>query len=129
MADWVCADCGTPGAHPIEHEEFGTFAKFDERYTTGYCDACTVPNPKTPRKGPRRTSRLIRADVFDRQAFVTRKEKDRLRELVQFFSRGQDHVELTDKQVVDLVTLYDKHGAPGFYLPDWVRIRAEARRR
>lgn len=129
MADWVCADCGTPGAHPIEHERFGTFAKFDERYTTGYCDHCTVAHPKTPRKGPRRTSRLIRADKFNHAAFIEQKEKGRLRELVQFFSIGKDHVELTDSQVADLVRLYDKYGMPGFYLPGWVRLRAEEIRR
>lgn len=121
MTGWTCADCGESGAHPIEHPEFGTFAKFDERYTTGYCDHCTVPYPKTPRKTPRRQSRLIRSDKFDRAAFVARKEKDRLKALVQTFSSGKDRVELPEAQRVDLVRLYDKYGMPGFYLPDWVR--------
>lgn len=120
MAGWTCADCGTPGAYPVEDDRFGVFSKFDDRYTTGYCDSCTVRNPKTPRKGPRRTSRLIRSDAFDPEAFQTNKEKVRLRGLIQRLS-GAAHIEMAEKDRLDLVRLYDKHGMPGFHLPDWVR--------
>lgn len=118
--DWTCADCGSPGAHPIEHPKFGTFAKFDERYTTGYCDHCTVAHPKTPRKTPRKRSRLVRTDAFDREAWIAHREKLKLKELIQMVS-GRDVVQMTDQMVVDLVRLYDKHGAPGFYLPESTR--------
>lgn len=124
-AEWTCADCGTPGAHAVSDPQFGSFAAFDSRYTTGYCDRCTVAHPKVPRKGPRRTSRLVRSDVFDRAAFVAGREKAKLKELVQLFAGGKHNIQLTDQQVLDLVSLYDKHGAPGFYLQPWIRERYE----
>lgn len=119
--EWTCADCGTPGAKPLGGDKIGSFTTFDSRYTTGYCDTCSVPFPKTPRKTPRKISRLVRSDAFDRERFTVEREKAQLKELVQLFAAGKDKVQLTEKQSVDLIRLVDKYGSPGFVLPDSVR--------
>jgi hypothetical protein len=128
VSDWTCADCGTPGAKPVEGA-FGSFSTFDPRYTTGYCDACTVPFPKTPRKTPRKMSRLVRSDVFDPAAFEAQQEKAKLKGLIQLFAAGRDKVQVTDAQARDLIRLIDKYGSPGFHLPDHVRAQIEGKKK
>lgn len=126
---WVCSKCASPGGEPQPG-----FLQMDPRYATGYCNTCTDPNPKKPRKTPRPVSRLVRGDVFDRDRWQEKVEKEQLRVLVQEFARGKDHVQMLEQDVVRLVTLYDKHGVPGFHLPESTRdavtkyTEAEAKR-
>ena len=124
MTEWVCTNCGSSGAHPIENK-LGSFTQFDDRYTTGYCDVCSVANPEKPRKTPRPTHTLIKADHFDHDKFVTTKEKAELANLVRAFAGGGSSIQMSDQQTFRLVTLYDKYGAPGFIIQPWVRAAAE----
>lgn len=114
--EWLCAKCGNP-AKPIE-SPFGSHTAIAGGFTTGYCDTCTVANPKSPRKKPRLTSQLIDARRFDRAVWEERREREELRKLVQ--TAGLPRVSLSDHEVVRLVELGDKYGTPGLMiLPTW----------
>ncbi len=131
MPEWVCSKCGSPGATPIPG-----MLQFDPRYTTGYCDTCSDPHPKKPRKTPRPVSPLVRADAFDRDAWTTRREKEELTGLVKDWNvglrpdgKGGTMNSMPEAQVIRLVYLYDRHGAPGFHLPESARDGADKYRR
>jgi len=113
---WVCTKCGNV-AHPIE-SKFGSFTTYHEGFTTGYCDTCTVPNPKTPRKRPRLVSQLIDSRRFNREKWEEQKERAELAKLIHTASAPR--VTLSDHEITRLVTLGDKYGTPGFLiLPEW----------
>ena len=107
LPEWVCLRCGTEGATKQEG-----YLQFDDRYATGYCDECN--DPAAIRKTPRPVQRLIRSDVFDREVWQARREKDELAALVKEYSAGGATIKMKDTNIVRLVTLFDKHGSPGF---------------
>jgi hypothetical protein len=111
---WVCTACGSDGGQPVGGGVFGAFAQLDARYTEGYCDVCSVANPSKPRKTPRPTNQLIRADLFDHEAFVIRKEKEKLGKLVRLVASGGSNIQLTDAECYTIVTLFGKYGWPGY---------------
>ncbi len=120
MSEWVCTKCGSAGAHPLPG-----FTQLDDRYTTGYCDVCTVAVPDKPRKGPRPTSELIAAAHFDRAAFTEHSEKVTLAKLVHKYANGKANVSMSDRECWMLVSLFDKWGAPGFGVTDSLRKVAD----
>lgn len=129
MTGWVCSDCGGDRAKPIEDPKFGRMTQFDDRYNVGYCDDCNDPNPTKPRKTPRPTHPLVRADVFDRAKWEEKREREKLKTLIQMFAAGKDKVQMSDIEVERLVTLYDKYQPPGFVVPGSIREAADAYRK
>lgn len=122
---WVCTNCGSEGAAPISHEVFGSFTQFDKRYTMGYCDTCSDPNPKKPRKTPRPTHRIVLLSAFNREEFERRKDMERLGALVRQVSNSGSNVQLAEQDAIALVSLFDQYGYAGFRMPESIRDGVE----
>lgn len=109
---WYCGTCGSPGAYPVGGR-LGAFTSFDPRYTTGYCDTCSDPNPTKPRKNPRPTTQIILESAFDPTRFRVAKDKEKLGNLVRAIA-SKEHVQLTDLECWTLCDLWDRYGYPGY---------------
>jgi hypothetical protein len=116
--EWTCAKCGGTNV------EASAMTRLDERYSTGFCNRCTVPKPKVPRKKPRRTSDLVRTSLFDRTRFEEQRRRQRLSFLIAKVSDTSKH--LSGKESVAIVALYDEFGDPGWAPTPALREAAKA---
>jgi hypothetical protein len=73
---------------------------------------------------------LIQTRLFNREAWQARKEKQELQSLIRLTADGKEKIQIADAQLVKLIELYDKHGAPGFFptpemRSDYEKIKAK----
>ncbi len=120
VEDWICSRCGTGGATPLG------VTRIDARYTVGYCNICSVAEPAKPRKGPRPTHDLVRGDAWQPELFVERTERAKLAKLIRKFAAGKDKIQMTDREVWLLVSLWDHWRPAGFEPTQSLRTAAAA---